>query len=153
MVIFNLLLERISTAHTIEATEYIYCIYVPHTVMHIVMYISATMKSQSTHRVATAEFWRTLHQLWLVRVGGAPPTPLSLYLLSRTKLQVTLPDTLPLYRLYPHMYSVNETIYIHHRDTYLEQKQTEKIETEVRGVDRIRITKMYACCPGFSSTV
>ncbi len=31
-----------------------------------------------------------------------------------------------------------------HRDTYLEQQHTEKIETEVRDVDRIRITKMYA---------
>ncbi len=60
-------------------------------------------------------------------------------------------DTLPLFRLYPHMYSVNETIYSHHRDTYLEQQQTEKIETEVRGVDRIRITKVYACCPGWPS--
>jgi hypothetical protein len=29
-----------------------------------------------------------------------------------------------------------------HRDTYLEQQQTEKIETEVRDVDRIRITKV-----------
>jgi hypothetical protein len=38
-----------------------------------------------------------------------------------------------------------------HRDTYLEQQQTEKIETEVRDVDRIRITKMYACCPGWAS--
>jgi hypothetical protein len=27
-----------------------------------------------------------------------------------------------------------------HRDTFLEQQQTEKIETEVRDVDRIRIT-------------
>jgi hypothetical protein len=35
-----------------------------------------------------------------------------------------------------------------HRDTYLEQQEKEKIETEVRNVDRRRITKMYACCPG-----
>jgi hypothetical protein len=34
-----------------------------------------------------------------------------------------------------------------HRESYLEQ-QTEKIETEVRGVDRIQITEVYACCPG-----
>jgi hypothetical protein len=32
------------------------------------------------------------------------------------------------------------------RDTYLEQQQTEKIETEVRNVDGIRIMKVYACC-------
>ncbi len=38
-----------------------------------------------------------------------------------------------------------------HRDTYLEQQQTEKIETEVRDVDRIRITKVYACCLGWPS--
>jgi hypothetical protein len=29
----------------------------------------------------------------------------------------------------------------------LEQQQTEKIETEVKDVDRIRITKVYASCP------
>jgi hypothetical protein len=32
-----------------------------------------------------------------------------------------------------------------HRNTYLEQQQIEKIVTEVRDVDRIRITKLYAC--------
>jgi hypothetical protein len=32
-----------------------------------------------------------------------------------------------------------------HRDTYLEQQQTQKIVTEMRDVDRIRITKVYAC--------
>ena len=32
-----------------------------------------------------------------------------------------------------------------HRDTYLEQQETEKIETEVRDVDRRRITKVYDC--------
>ncbi len=40
-------------------------------------------------------------------------------------------------------YSVKQkTFYIiyNHRDTYLEQQQTDKIETEVRDVDRIRIT-------------
>jgi hypothetical protein len=31
-----------------------------------------------------------------------------------------------------------------HRDRYLEQQQTEKIETEVRDINRIRITKVYA---------
>ncbi len=40
---------------------------------------------------------------------------------------------------------------LNHRDTYLEQQQTEEIETEVKDVDRIRITKVYACCPGRSS--
>ncbi len=35
-----------------------------------------------------------------------------------------------------------------HRYRYLEQQQTEKILTEVKDVDRIRITKVYACCPG-----
>jgi len=34
-----------------------------------------------------------------------------------------------------------------HRDTFLEQQQTEKVETEVRDIDRIRIIKVYACCP------
>jgi hypothetical protein len=37
----------------------------------------------------------------------------------------------------------------YHRDTYLEQQKTEKIETEVRDVERIRITNVYACCPGW----
>ncbi len=32
-------------------------------------------------------------------------------------------------------------LYSHHRDRYLEQKQTEIIETEVKDVDRIRVTK------------
>ncbi len=30
----------------------------------------------------------------------------------------------------------------------LEYQQTEKIETELKDVDRIRIRKVYACCPG-----
>ncbi len=38
-----------------------------------------------------------------------------------------------------------------HRDTYLEQQQTEKIETEVKDVVRIRITKVYVCCPRWPS--
>jgi hypothetical protein len=40
---------------------------------------------------------------------------------------------------------------VNHRDTYLEQQETEKIETEVRDVDRRRITKVYACCQGWPS--
>jgi hypothetical protein len=32
-----------------------------------------------------------------------------------------------------------------HRDTYLEQQETEKIETEVRDVDRILITEVCTC--------
>ncbi len=36
-----------------------------------------------------------------------------------------------------------------HRDTYLEQQQTENIENEVRDVDRTRITKVYDCCSGW----
>jgi hypothetical protein len=39
----------------------------------------------------------------------------------------------------------------HHRDRYLEQQQTEKIESELRVGDRIRITKVYASCPGWPS--
>jgi hypothetical protein len=35
-----------------------------------------------------------------------------------------------------------------HRDRYLEVQHTEKVETELRNVDRIRITKVTACCPG-----
>jgi hypothetical protein len=31
----------------------------------------------------------------------------------------------------------------YHRDTYLEQQKTEKIETEVRDVDRIIVTEFY----------
>ncbi len=31
----------------------------------------------------------------------------------------------------------------------LEYQQTEKIETELKDVDRIRIRKVYACCPGW----
>ncbi len=38
-------------------------------------------------------------------------------------------------------------LYVDHRDRYLEQQQTEKIETEVRYVYRIRITKVYTRCP------
>jgi len=33
-----------------------------------------------------------------------------------------------------------------HRDTYLELQETEKIKTEMRDVDKIRITKVYAFC-------
>ncbi len=33
----------------------------------------------------------------------------------------------------------------------LEYQQTEKIETELRDVDMIRIRKVYACCPGLPS--
>ena len=33
----------------------------------------------------------------------------------------------------------------------LEYQQTEKIETELEDVDRIRIRKVYACCPGWHS--
>jgi hypothetical protein len=33
----------------------------------------------------------------------------------------------------------------------LEEQQTEEIETELRDVDRIRIRKVYACCPGWPS--
>jgi hypothetical protein len=40
-----------------------------------------------------------------------------------------------------------------HRDTYLEQQQIEKIVTEVRDVDRIRIKKVHACCPVWPSRV
>jgi hypothetical protein len=36
-----------------------------------------------------------------------------------------------------------------HRNIYLEQQQTEKSETEVRDVDRIQITEVYPCCPGW----
>jgi hypothetical protein len=38
-----------------------------------------------------------------------------------------------------------------HTNTYLDQQQTEKTETEVRDVDRLRITKVYVCCPGWPS--
>jgi hypothetical protein len=38
-----------------------------------------------------------------------------------------------------------------HRD--LEQQEIEKIETEMKDVDRIQITKEYACCPGWPSGV
>jgi hypothetical protein len=33
----------------------------------------------------------------------------------------------------------------------LEYQQTEKIESELKDVDRIRIRKVYACCPGWHS--
>jgi hypothetical protein len=33
----------------------------------------------------------------------------------------------------------------------LEYQQTENIETELKDVDRIRIRKVYACCPGLHS--
>ena len=33
----------------------------------------------------------------------------------------------------------------------IEYQQTEKIETELEDVDRIRIRKVYACCPGWHS--
>ncbi len=35
----------------------------------------------------------------------------------------------------------------------LEYQQTEKIETELKDVDRIRIRKVYACCPGHRATI
>ncbi len=38
------------------------------------------------------------------------------------------------------------------RDRYPERQQTKKIETELRDVDRIRITpKVYECCLGWPS--
>jgi hypothetical protein len=33
----------------------------------------------------------------------------------------------------------------------LEYQQTEKIETEIKDIERIRIRKVYACCPGWHS--
>ena len=57
-------------------------------------------------------------------------------------------------------YTVGEVLYVGHQarrgfttieiDT-LEYQQTEKIETELKDVDRIRIRKVYACCPGWHS--
>jgi hypothetical protein len=38
------------------------------------------------------------------------------------------------------MYTKHRHELYHHRGTYLEQQQTEKIETEVRDADRIRTT-------------
>jgi hypothetical protein len=73
---------------------------------------------------------------------------------KRTKAQVFCRQ---LFSVHIKLYNVHCTVYVqqissaNHRDTYLEQKQTEKIETEVRDVDRIRITKVYACCPGWPS--
>jgi hypothetical protein len=39
------------------------------------------------------------------------------------------------------------------RTLHIEQQETEKIETEVRLIDvnRILITEVYACCPGWHS--
>ncbi len=52
------------------------------------------VSSQSTHRVATAAFWRTFHHDWKISLGwwgwGVNAHPLLLYLPSRTKLQGTL---------------------------------------------------------------
>jgi hypothetical protein len=44
-------------------------------------------KPHSTHRVATAAFWRTY---MMVRVGGARPTPFTIFTITYTALQCTL---------------------------------------------------------------
>ncbi len=46
------------------------------------------------------------------------------------------------------MYAV---LCVNRRGTNLEQQQTENLETEVRDVDGIGITKVDACCPGWPS--
>ncbi len=38
-----------------------------------------------------------------------------------------------------------------HRDTYLEQQQIEKIDNEMRDVERIGIKEVYIYCPGWLS--
>ncbi len=74
-------------------------------------------RPQSTHRAATASFWRTFHHngklspAWWGWGGGVHADPLSLYLPSHTIVWCTLPlrghaDTLPLFLLHPYMNSV-----------------------------------------------
>ena len=52
--------------------------------------------------------------------------------------------------LYMHILYIIHIAYTIEIDT-LEYQQTEKIETELEDVDRIRSRKVYACCPGWHS--
>jgi hypothetical protein len=46
------------------------------------------------------------------------------------------------------VYKVYNVQYYNHRDRYTRVTADREIETEVRDVDRIRIRKVYASCPG-----
>jgi hypothetical protein len=77
---------------------------------------------QSTHRVAIADFWRASYH-WLVRVGGArlhahPSQPITITHKVAVYAPAERADTLPLFHLYPYMYSVVQTI-----DPYPEDKE------------------------------
>jgi hypothetical protein len=86
--------------------------------------------SKLSHRYETL----TLHTLPYTPKGPYIPCTLS-QLSYSMKLNPTHVQTL---------YTLDFPKCKEHRDTYLEQQETEKIETEARDVDRKRITKVYA---------
>ncbi len=55
------------------------------------------------------------------------------------------------YLTYIDLMTPRSDVYTNHRDTYLEQQETEKIETKVIDFVRILITEVYACCPVWHS--
>ncbi len=78
----------------------------------------AIIQPQSTHRVATAAFWRTFYHdgiisLSLVRVAGARPPSFPIFTIT---YKVAMFDpaewayTLTLFHLYQYMYSVDHTL-------------------------------------------
>jgi hypothetical protein len=56
-----------------------------------------------------------------------------------------------MYKLYISAYLVYIRLVSFIEIDTLEYQQTEKTETELKDVDRIRIRKVYACCPGWHS--
>jgi hypothetical protein len=58
----------------------------------------------------------------------------------------TFVQTFPAIKIAMFSTTLSNTVCCDHRNTYLEQQ---KLETKVRDVDRIRITKVSVCCPGW----
>ncbi len=92
------------------------------------------------HRVAPATFWRTFHHDGKIGPGwwgwGMHAHPLSLNLPSRPKLWCTPQlrgQTLPLYLLYPYIYSVENTV------SYMMQNKYKN----VRSINRTGEVKCY----------
>ncbi len=67
-------------------------------------------RPQSTHRVAIADFWRTSHRWWgWGGVDAHPSQPNTITYKVAVYAPAERADTLPLFLLYPYMYSVVQT--------------------------------------------